>query len=266
MDDREIVLVDLMCCKCGNVYGFKAGVDEWNNALLRQALINMACCSACAARIDREAAERDKKREIAARMEELDKSYTRRLADSNLERYRMSYDPQHPGANPELLGFVQQNIDRSLWLAGHTGLCKTRIVHRFAMEAMKTRTVLYWPCADLMNYLSTHSLKIDTIIKPIIFADLLIIDDVGKETATPAKMKYLFNIVDRRYNAWDQCRKINNGSLNPLWIRRKERSLGAQIWITTNDDGSAVNANMGPVDGPCFIRRLQEMCEVWERF
>lgn len=259
------IRVELQCA-CGRRYGMGVSSGIWNDEALRSALVSMACCDECSARIDREAEELDRKREIAWRMAEMDKGYSRRLADSNLERYQMSYDPLHPDANAELFEFVRQNIDRSLWIAGRTGLCKTRIIHLFAAEALKSRSVLYWPSNDLMNYLSTHSLKIDTIIQPILTADLLILDDVGKETVSEAKMSYLFNLVDRRYNAWDQIKKINNGSLNPLWIKRKERSLGAQIWITTNDDGSAVKARMGEVDGPCFIRRLQEMCAVWERF
>lgn len=259
------IRVELQCA-CGRRYGMGVSSGIWNDEALRASIIAGACCPECLARIKQDDRQHELQMDRAERQVELDKSFGRRLSDSNLERYRMSYDPLHEGANPELFEFVRANIDRSIWAAGHTGLCKTRIIQHFAMEALKTRTVLYWPCCDLMNYLSTHSLKIDTIMQAILTVDLLILDDVGKETATMAKMKYLFNIVDRRYNAWDQLKRINNGSLNPLWIRRKERSLGAQIWFTTQDDGSGVNENMGPVDGPAFIRRLQEMSAVWEKF
>lgn len=266
MFDDKNILVD-MRCKCGQAYGFSVSPSVWDDPLMQQALIDAACCGQCRERNEREQREIEQKQELEARKAELALSYSRRYAASNLDKYRMSYDPQHPGANPELFEFVGANIDYTLWLAGHTGLCKTRILHHFAVEAMKTRSVVYWPCNDLMNYLSTNSKIIHHIIQQILQAELLIIDDVGKETVTEAKLKYLFHIVDRRYNAWDQLKKLNSGKLNPLWLpRRKEGRLGAQLWLSTNDDGSEVKRNMGPLDGPPFIRRLQEMSEVWEKF
>lgn len=254
-------------CSCGRTYGMGVSSGIWNDEALRASIIAGACCPECLARIKQDDRQHELQMDRAERQVELDKSFGRRLSDSNLERYRMSYDPGHEGANPELFEFGMANIDRSLWIAGVTGLCKTRIAHHLGMELLKTRTVLYWPSADLMNFLSSNATKIDALVQAIYSVDCLILDDVGKETVSDSKMKTLFNLVDRRYNAWDQLRLLNSGKLNPLWLpRRKERSLGAQLIITTQDDGSGILRNMDEKDGPAFIRRLQEMCAVWERF
>ena len=67
-------------------------------------------------------------------------------------------------------------------------------------------------------------------------------------------MKYLFNILDRRYSGLDQYLRGFTG-----------RILGWQVWISTNDNGSGLMNAMG-ADGAPVIRRLQEMCEAWERW
>lgn len=260
------MIIDLECKVCGGLFTDDIQDSIYEDVALRRAIINWAQCSSCQEREKIEIAKRQHEERKIERMSELQVRYNARMKDSNLEKYRMEYDLHHPSANPELYNFILDNIDHSLWIAGTTGLCKTRIVHCMAAEAIKTRTVMYWPSSDLMNYLSSNATKIDSVMWPLLHVDLLIIDDLGKETVSEAKMKYLFNLVDRRYNAWDQQKRIADGNLNPLWLPyRGNNSLGAQLWVTTNDNGGSLMRNMGE-DGPAFVRRLQEMCMVYERF
>lgn len=261
------MILDLECKICRKIFSGEISDSIYANEMLRQATINWAVCDYCREQAAIRDANERWERSRSERLEALEKSRNRRWEASNLEKYRMEYDLLHPEANPELYNFILDNIDHSLWIAGTTGLCKTRIVHCMAAEAIKTRTVMYWPSSDLMNYLSSNATKIDSIMWPLLHVDLLIIDDLGKETVSEAKMKYLFNLVDRRYNAWDQQCRIADGNLNPLWLpARGSNTLGAQLWVTTQDKGNGIMRNMGDVDGPAFVRRLQEMCVVWEKF
>lgn len=255
------------CKTCGKHFSITVEESIYHNDQLRMAIVNWAECDQCAEISQQKVIERQQEEYRNERLAELQVRYNSRLAASNLVKYRMDYDLHHPDSNAELYNFMLDNIDRSMWIAGKTGLCKTRIAHYMATEALKTRTVMFWPSADLMNYLSSNATKIDSIMWPLLHVDLLIIDDLGKETVSESKMKYLFNIVDRRYNAWDQQRRVDAGRLNPLWLpARGSNSLGAQLWVTTNDKGNGIMKAMGDTDGPAFIRRLQEMCMIYERF
>lgn len=211
-------------------------------------------CPACMVAADREAAERKererRRREAAANAELAE----RRLKASGLLKYELVYDPGDRRANPELFSFVSMHRDSSLWIAGRTGLCKSRILQYWGREAVKTRSVQYWPTMDLLAYLSENSKNITRILEEIYRVELLILDDLGTECVTEARMKYLFNIIDRRMTGLEQKRRGMIG-----------RRFGGQLWISTNDNGRGLMRNMGSYAEPC-IRRLQENCEVWERF
>lgn len=211
-------------------------------------------CPACMEAADREAAERkerERRRMEAAANAELAE---RRLKASGLLKYELVYDPRDRRGNPELFSFVSTHRESSLWIAGRTGLCKSRILQYWGREHVKTRSVQYWPTMDLLSYLSENSKNITRVLEEIYRVDLLILDDLGTECVTEARMKYLFNIIDRRMTGFEQKRRGMIG-----------RRLGWQLWISTNDNGRGLMRNMGSYAEPC-IRRLQENCEVWERF
>lgn len=248
------MIVNAKCSSCGAGFEYQMDSAVYANEDIREVELRYAKCPACLER-EREAQEaREKESAEAKRRALLAAQYEDRKKASNLEQYYLPYDPADPRGNPELFHWFGEHRNESLWIAGRTGLCKTRITQFYARHALKTQTVQYWNTSDLLNRLAENAKQLTPLLNGVCHAELLILNDLGKENMTPAKSKYLFDIIDKRYIGQDQYR---HGYL--------KRFYGRQLWITTNDNGDALVESLGREAAP-MIRRLQETCEVWEQF
>ena len=242
------------CSRCGAKFMEYISCDLAGDDDLMKVRREYAVCRSCQ-KAEAERLEAKKLEEAHARkMEELEAGYDKRLKESNLDVYALDYTVGDPRGNADLFRFVEMNQHECLWIAGKTGLCKSRILQYWGRRMLKHTNVQYWPSMDLLSMLSDHAKDIERYLRPIYETELLIIDDLGAECVTEARMKYLFNIIDRRVTGWEQKKRGMIG-----------RRFGCQLWITTNDNGSKLYQNMREYAGPC-IRRLQEICKVWEKF
>ena len=245
--------VNAVCYDCKQAFLLEMEEADYHSDL-RNTLLRYATCPACERRRMREYEEQEHRKQEARRRAECAAKYAEWSQASRLDIYALGYDPADSRANPELFRWVANHKHECLWIAGKTGLCKSRILQYYARQALYYQSVQYWCTMDLLNHLAENAKNIDKLLWQIYRTDLLILDDLGKENVSPAKMKYLFNILDRRYSGLDQYRRGFTG-----------RILGWQVWISTNDNGSGLMNAMG-ADGAPVIRRLQEMCEVWDRW
>lgn len=246
--------IEMICCRCGEKFIEYCEQVLVNDPEMLEISKQYAYCPMCKTKMKEEAEAEKQKQKEARKAAELEENYQARWKKSGLDRYHLDYDTDNRNANPELFRFVEYHRNSCLWIAGKTALCKTRILQHFGRLALKDRSVQYWPTMDLLCALSENAKNISRWMNSIYAVDLLILDDLGAETVTEARMKYLFNIIDRRMTGYEQYRRGMIG-----------RTLGWQLWVSTNDNGSALYRNMGAYAEPC-IRRLQENCDIWEKF
>ncbi len=257
--------VTAVCRICGASGELTVEDYVYNDRVFLTATVGFYACPGCV-QLEEERRAREYKQQRDAELQyKWDCDYRKRFAISNFGIYELPYDPKHPKANSALDAWIGEHRYRSLWIAGHTGLCKSRLVQKWGLEMLKSRTVQYWPAADLLNHLSGNAKRLDEVIWSVYRADLLILDDLGTETITEAKYKYLFAILDRRYLGFNQARHHQRSDHPEFHWGGDGKRLGAQIWVTTMDDGSRFVQGMG-ADGPAALRRISEMCEFWEKF
>lgn len=246
------MLCRFACVECGkDVY---REIDDDAVEYMSEVYAPYIKCPECVMRSERELAEaREAERRRREELEAAER-IERGMVDSGLSKYELAYDPDDPRGNRELFSWVSAHREGCLWVAGRTGLCKSRILQYWGRQALRTRSVQYWPTMDLLAFLSENAKNITRLLEQIYRVDLLILDDLGTECVTEARMKYLFNIIDRRVTGFEQKRRGLIG-----------RKLGWQLWISTNDSGRGLMKSMGEYGEPC-IRRLQENCNVWEKW
>ena len=141
---------------------------------------------------------------------------------------------------------ISENLDagRGLWIYGTVGTGKTTlamIVSRLTMEAGHSVAVYSLP--KLLDQIrSTYDddteVSFAVLADRLTSVDLLHIDDVGAERATPWVLEQLYTIVNSRYEA--------------------ERS----VVITTNLERDDLAAQIGER----VVSRLEEMCEILPLF
>lgn len=266
MPEENFFPLPAFCRKCGRSFQYLMARDVYFIPSLREAELQYALCPECSHQQREEEARRAVELRIQEQEQALAADYSRRYRESNLAEYALDYDPNHPHANPELDRWISENRYRSLWIAGRTGLCKSRLLQKYAREMLKTRSVQYWASFDLLAMLSSRSKEIEPLMRRLYSVDLLIIDDLGKEIMTPAKSKYLFNLIDRRRIGFEIARRRQNDDDPEFRFLSRERRTGAQLWVSTNDNGSGLLSGFSPQDGPAVLRRLSEMCKLYEKF
>lgn len=131
--------------------------------------------------------------------------------------------------------------DRGLLLLGATGKSKTRcayqLLHRLIHEGRSVRAF------DAVSFGSECARNFsegrgEDWINRLLKADVLFLDDFGKEKFTDRVESELFGIVERRT------------------ARKKP------IIVTTNFIGDVLEEKMSPDRGPALVRRLREFCDV----
>ena len=246
--------VRTLVCTCGRTFTVDVPAFLRDNAALLETYLASLHCEICTARRDAEVyARREAEAEGRAMENRRDD-----LERSHLLQFRLEYSPDHPQANPDLFAFVSAHRDSSLWIAGRTGICKTRIVQYFARKAVLAgQSVLYFPAYYLLDLLSREDVarNVDAWLRDIYAADLLVLDDLGAEARSESKIRNIAKIIQSRYIGWDSfCR----GKRNPR--------MGARIWITTNHSPEHIFSELPENDRFAVIRRLQDMCATWEKF
>lgn len=115
--------------------------------------------------------------------------------------------------------------ERNLFMHGRTGTGKTFIAKSIAGVLLnKGKSVLYKSAPELFEDVQLHRLKAfqesdfeDPVFDMIYNCDLLIIDDLGTESATPARSTELLNILNTRENNSKSgiCKTIISTNISP---------------------------------------------------
>ena len=192
-----------------------------------------------------------------------------RLDESGLLRYELGFDPGRPDANRALWSWMNTHLEHSVWIYGQTGCGKTRVIQDAAREAVKDRSVRYWPTYDLAARLTETAKRPEAQLFDIYDADLLVLDDLGVANMTAARLTALTAIVDRRYIGWDQVRRRQHAETATfnLYSLVRLRGLGGQIWITSQvppDELITELATINATDAAALVRRLADMCVIHE--
>lgn len=254
----------MTCIKCGREYDCQT-VGWMSPDMLDRYRSECAICPDCSRAAASKAAQAQEAEEQRQMRRKLMETYRDRLADSQLDLYRMEYDPDHPAANRELMKWMIEHESKCVWLVGESGTGKTRVIQEAAREAAKDRSVRYWPVADLAARLLETAKKPESTLWDTYTADLLILDDLGKESLTAARLASLEAIVDHRYMGWDQaCRKQRTDDPS-FWLitLAHPHKLGGQLWITSQIGPEELVERLSAVsrtDAAAIVRRLSEMC------
>lgn len=256
--------MQLQCVKCGRLYDDEA-VSWMNERILEKYKADFACCPEHRAEAARQSKREAEAAEEIALKRKLNEQMSERIKDSQLETYELEYDPASPLANRALMSWMMSHIDTCVWLIGESGTCKTRVIQRAAYEAIKDRTVRYWPVADLAARLLETAKRPEATLWDTYGADLLILDDLGKETLTAARIAAIEAIVDHRYIGWDQARRKQGGDEPRFGLYAGGNKLGGQLWITSQVEPEVIVERLSAVnqaDAVAIVRRLSEMCIV----
>lgn len=131
---------------------------------------------------------------------------------------------------------------QSVMLFGGRGCGKTMLATIMANAALKTKeTVVFFSVADMNTTLKTAITKgdLEEVIRRLVTADVLVLDDIGAETASAWTMEQLFVIVNGRYN-----------------------DANGRLIITSNERPAALRAAWARINdvGERIFSRLAEMC------
>ena len=256
------------CHRCGRIYQHDVP-DMFVGSPSEAAIRTNGVCPDCEPLVQREAEEKEQAESMEAERRRRAETVSTRIEESGLNCYELAFDPGFPGANTKLMSWLFGHVDYSVWVYGPTGRGKTRTIQAAAREAVKDRSVRYWPVYDLAARLTQTSKSPEAQLFDVYNADLLILDDLGVANMTAARLTALTAIVDRRYIGWDQVRRRQHGETArfDLFSLCRRRSLGGQIWITSQIPPEELVAELATVnsnDAAALVRRLAEMCIVHE--
>ena len=254
----------MTCIKCGRSYEAQ-NVGWMSSTMLERYRTECATCPSCSAAAAEKARQDQEKEQSREARRKLMETYRERIADSNLDTYRMEYSPDHPQANRDLMKWMISHEDQCVWLVGKSGTGKTRVVQECAREAAKDRSVRYWPVSDLAARLLETAKRPEATLWDVYTADLLVLDDLGKESLTAARLASIEAIVDHRYIGWDQARNAQGVEYPKFWLctLARKHKLGGQLWITSQLGPEEMAERLSAVnqaDAAAIVRRLGEMC------
>ncbi len=163
------------------------------------------------------------------------------LKESNLPTEFITYNIKL--GNPQLLKFVAQNIQKSIFLfSRQSGITKTRTLIHVSAKMIREHflTVRFFKTTTLARLLAMSYDKggPDRIINELSNVKLLILDDLGKEKLTDRSCELLYDIIDNRYMS------------------------NRQIWITSNYSCAELEERIGG-RGRYLMRRIKDMCIIW---
>ena len=95
----------MTCIKCGRDYDCQT-VGWMSPDMLDRYRSECAICPDCSRAAASKAAQAQEAEEQRQMRRKLMETYQDRLADSQLDLYRMEYDPDHPAANRELMKWM----------------------------------------------------------------------------------------------------------------------------------------------------------------
>lgn len=262
------VRVETTCKRCGVDTVVMMAQGEYEEDMLKDALLNAALCTKCQDAQNTAEHERKLKEKKAAVMFENQRTYEARRKASQLDEYRLFYDPDHPNANPYLFKWFGERVNDNNVVTGKTGLCKSRIMQYYAYEELnKGFSVYYTPAADLLDKLAfayrnkNAGIRFMNELKKY---DLLIIDEFCKFSETQPKIIYMWKLLDRRYVRTDQVKNIAAGKYNPLYTLRNQSNDGWRFWLAMNEDSEIIADkfdNFRTEAGEPIIRRILDSTE-----
>lgn len=138
-----------------------------------------------------------------------------------------------------LLSWLLERHHSNVLLSGPNGAGKTHAMShaalRHSIQGVMNVRWLFFPSwiGEVCASMGTDGDAAQKAIRSAERAGLLVIDDLGKEKATPRSGEVLFCLLD--------CR-----------IRE-----GRPTWITTNFNGEEIAAKYGPDHGPAILSRLR---------
>jgi len=256
MDSSETVPLECRCKRCGTPVTVLLPADVWREPVLREAHRANSRCSPCLEAKRREEEARQRKLAEEARRAELAATYRERRKLSKIDDYVLPFDPGHPKANRALWEWMSPRAaDRSVLLSGESGLGKTRVLSAFAERALETKGVVYRTAADLCDELGAAFLRKEawgqTLLESFKRADLLVIDDLGKEAMSDSRVMRLWQLIDARYAASVQQ------------LAGRVPRYGRQVWISSNWPAGQLIERMGRVNAEPILRRLLDIAEIW---
>ena len=139
--------------------------------------------------------------------------------------------------------FVNKDC-REYWfmtLYGSTGTCKTHLAWAMGIEALKTREVIYWQVAEMLDLLqcSQFDMSYMGIINKIKTVDFLILDDFADYKDTDFRTEKMDMLINYRYENYLDTVITTNKNLKELVLfnqRIASRLLGqATLSMTGND-------------------------------
>lgn len=270
MENFQQIEVQAKCIDCGENITIRMDKVAHETDILREALLNAAQCANCIA-VENAADNQWESKQRVAEQEYLNKStYAARRKASQLDFYRLAYEPQDPRANQKLFDWVGQRTDKCILLTGETGQCKSRIMQYYADQLLlEGKSVYYSPTADLLNKITDaffHKKQGRQFLRELKEYDVLILDDFCKYIESQAKIMYLWQVFERRHVRFDQEQNLSSGKWNPLYWTEHDRKDGWQIWLATNCDANTMGEKFDRFKneaGDPIIRRIVEMCEIW---
>lgn len=252
-----------ICPHCGRELPYYGGI-----ILSKPAWLFVEQCDCEGAIAEREEKKREKQREEERRAAYERKQKAQRLyAESGLSDIQRkmtftSYKPQNADqdkAKKAMMNFVMRFDDdredrkTSMLLAGAYGLGKTHLACAVANNLIQQgKKVVFGTPSQLINAVQDSYNRVEAwemttrqVMDKFTKADLLIIDDLGKDRVTEFGIGRIYEIVDGRY------------------------SQGLPMLITTNESSTALVKRLTPKDGDsmtagAIIDRLFEVADIFQ--
>jgi len=152
-----------------------------------------------------------------------------------------------PHLNTHLKWQPAFSVKKGIMIIGETGRGKTRLAYMLCKRLMidQGMTVRFYKPGDFASQsqeaYGNGTLK--ELYARFLAPDIVVLDDLGKERFTPARFQDLFACIDNRLSA------------------------GKALIVTSNNSGAEIEEMIrkstdDPENGPAFIRRLRDSCEV----
>ena len=226
------MLYNANCRECGKAGTFENEMGEEYLETLKE----WYTCPECVQKKNEEAEAKRK----AERMQRYLKTREERFERSGIPVELLEYDKSK--GNPELLNFVTQKSIFSLFLAGPTGMGKTRAMAFAAWKLLheSDSEIRYSRVSQELREISIlYGKKVflaDKRIRELSSVGLWILDDLGKEALTERTAEILYEIIDARY------------------------MKNLKTWVTSNMGAEQLIQRLGIDRGRAIVRRLKEMC------
>lgn len=176
-----------------------------------------------------------------------------------------TFDPSVPGAGEAYQAALAYARDPYNWLilVGDYGCGKTHLaaaIANYALSELDMRPV-FTVVPDLLDYLrSTFSpsaeMRYETRFDTIRSADLLILDDLGTENATPWAQEKLFQIINHRY--MERLPTVVTTNVPPEKIDGRIRSRLFDVGLSTTIIIEAGDFRTRGVDFRSIARRVNK--------